>query len=75
MITASENITSQASPEVIAALQQIAESEGRQLETVLDEALREYIERKAKPLPRRHVIDAFSESLEEFDVLYRELAK
>jgi predicted transcriptional regulator len=75
MITNGENILSQASPEVINLLQQIAESEGRQLQTVLDEALREYIERKAKSQTRLHVIEAFSESVGEFDTLYRELAK
>lgn len=75
MPTSIEKITSQASPEMVEALQHIAESEGRQLKIVIDEALREYIERKTKPLPRRHVMDAFSESLTEFDSLYRELAK
>ena len=75
MLTTGENFTSQSSSEIIRALQQIAESEGRQLQTVLDEALQEYIERKTKSQPRRKVIDAFSESLNEFDSLYRELAK
>jgi hypothetical protein len=42
---------------------------------VLDEAMREYIERKKNGRPRRHVIDAFAPSLDEFDKLYRELAK
>jgi hypothetical protein len=75
MITTGENITSQSSPEIIKKLQQIAESEGRQLQTVLDEALQEYIERKTKTQPRRLVMDAFSESLDEFGSLYQELAK
>lgn len=70
-----EKFSSQAAPEVLAALRQIAESEGRQFQAVLDEALREYIERKEKGRPRRHVIDAFAQSVGEFDSLYRELAK
>lgn len=70
-----EKFSSQATPEVLAALRQIAESEGRQFQAVLDEALREYIERKEKGRPRRHVIDAFAQSVGEFDSLYRELAK
>lgn len=70
-----EKFSSQAAPEVLAALRQIAESEGRQFQAVLDEALREYIERKQQGRPRRYVIDAFAESLREFDSLYRELAK
>lgn len=70
-----EKFSSQASPEVLAALRNIAESEGRQFQAVLDEALREYIEQKAKGRPRRHVMEAFADSLSEFDDLYRELAK
>lgn len=70
-----EKFSSQATPEVLSALRQIADSEGRQFQSVLDEALREYIERKQKGLPRRHVMDAFADSLGEFDSLYRELAK
>ena len=40
-----EKFSSQASPEVLAALRQIAESQGRQFQAVLDEALRDYIDR------------------------------
>lgn len=39
--TTREKFSSQASPEVLAALRQIAESEGRQFQVVLDEALRD----------------------------------
>lgn len=70
-----EKFSSQATPEVLAALRQIAESQGRQFQAVLDEALREYIDRQQKERPRRHVMTAFANSLEEFDSLYRELAK
>lgn len=70
-----EKFSSQASPEVLAALRQIAELEGRQFQAVLDEALRDYIERKEKSRPRRHVMEAFAESVNEFESLYRELAK
>ena len=70
-----ENISSQIGAEVLAALHRIAESEGRQFQAVLDEALREYIERKEKGYPRQQVTAAFEDSMREFDVLYRELAK
>lgn len=70
-----EKFSSQAAPEVLAALRQIAESEGRQFQAILDEALREYIERKEKGRPRSHVMEAFAQSVSEFDSLYRELAK
>jgi hypothetical protein len=73
--TARAKFSSQTEPEVLNALQKIAESEGRSMQAVFDEALREYIERKEKGLPRHHTLDAFSQSLKEFDQLYRELAK
>lgn len=73
--TAREKFSSQAAPEVLAALRRIAEAEGRQFQAVLDEALRDYIDRHQNERPRRHVLAAFADSVREFDDLYRELAK
>ncbi len=73
--TAREKFSSQAAPEVLSALRKIAEYEGRPIQEILDEALREYIERKEKGQPHRQAMDAFAQSLNEFDQLYRELAK
>jgi hypothetical protein len=70
-----EKFSSQAAPEVLAELRRIAASEGRQFQAVLDEAMRDYIDRHQHGRPRRHVLAAFAESVEEFDELYRELAK
>ena len=72
---AREKFSSQAAPDVLAALRHIAESQGRQFQAVLDDALRDYIDRHQKERPRRHVMTAFASSLEEFDSLYRDLAK
>ena len=73
--TTREKFSSQAAPEVLTALRKIAESEGRPIQEIFDEALREYIERKETGQPRRQTMDAFAQSLSEFDQLYRELAK
>ncbi len=73
--TAKEKFSSQAAPEVLAALRQIAQQQGRQFQSVLDDALRDYIERQQKERPRQQVLASFAASLEEFDSLYRELAK
>ena len=70
-----EKFSSQAAPEVLTAIRQIAERQGRQFQTVLDEALRDYIDRQQQQHVRRHVMTAFAASLDEFDDLYRELAK
>ena len=70
-----EKFSSQAAPEVLAALRLIAEAQGRQFQAVLDDALRDYIDRQQKERPRRHVMTSFASSLDEFDRLYRDLAK
>ena len=70
-----EKFSSQAAPEVLAALRQLAEAQGRQFQVVLDEAMRDYLDRHQTERPRKHVMGSFASSLEEFDRLYRELAK
>ncbi len=80
MQTASEHnrkvkFATQADPEVLAALRQMAGSEGRQLQSLVDEALREYIERKQGNAPRKHVLQALRASMTQFDDLYLELSK
>ena len=67
--------SSQAEPEVLDELQEIAAREGRQLQAVLGDAMREYLAHKRQQAPRRNVLEAFQESLEERDELYRSLAK
>jgi hypothetical protein len=67
--------SSQAEPEVLDGLQEIAAREGRQLQAVLGDAMREYLARQRQQAPRRKVLEAFQESLEERDELYRSLAK
>ena len=67
--------SSQAEPEVLDALQEIAAREGRQLQAVLGDAMREYLAHKRQQAPRRNVLEAFQESLKERDELYRWLAK
>ena len=67
--------SSQAEPEILEAMQAIADREGRQLQAVLGDAMREYLARKQQQAPRRSVLEAFKQSLSERDELYRSLAK
>jgi hypothetical protein len=67
--------SSQAEPEVLDALQAIADREGRQLQAVIGDAMRDYLARKQHQPPRRNVLEAFQKSLKERDELYRKLAK
>ena len=79
MPTASEpkkvKFATQADPEVLAALRHIAGEEGRQLQALVDEALRDYIEQKRGNGPSRRVMQALYASMEQYDALYRELAR
>lgn len=65
----------QADPEVLETLRGMAASEGRQIQALVDEALRDYIERRQGEKPRQHVMQAFRNSLARYDSLYRELSK
>ena len=67
--------SSQADPEVLEGLQEIAAREGRQFQAVLGDAMREYLARKLQQTPRRNVLEAFDTSLKERNKLYRSLAK
>ena len=67
--------SSQADPDVLKAMQAIADREGRHLQAVIGDALREYLARKQQQAPRRRVLEAFQKSLKERDELYRKLAK
>ena len=74
-MSALRKFSSQAEPEVLEGLQEIAAREGRQFQAVLGDAMREYLTRKRQQAPRRNVLEAFQESLKERDELYRSLAK
>lgn len=65
----------QADPELLTILRKIAGEEGRQLQSLVDEALREYVERKQGKTPRKHVMQALQASMGQFDDLYRELSR
>jgi len=67
--------SSQANPEVLNTLRQIADIEGRKFHAVLDEAFRDYLNKKGASTPNRQVMASFAQSLHEFEDLYKELAK
>ena len=67
--------SSQADPDVLEAMKAIANRDGRQLQAVIGDAMREYLARRQQPAPRRNVLEAFQKSLKERDELYRKLAK
>ena len=70
-----QKFATQADPEVLKEVRAIAAREGKQLQGVVDEALRDLIEKRKNGAPRPAVLTALGESLAEYDVLYKVLAK
>mgnify|MGYP003350381871 CR=1 FL=1 len=67
--------SSQANPEILDILHQIADTEGRKFHAVLDEAFRDYLNKKGVLINKHKVMTHFAQSLQEFEELYKELAK
>ncbi len=67
--------SSQLDPALIEGLKRQARRDGKLLQALLDEAVREYLDRRRTDGPRRHVMVALAQSIAEFERLYRELSK
>ncbi len=75
MAVAYQKFATQADPQVLEEVRSIAAREGKQLQAVIDEALRDFIDKRKRGKPRPEVLTALGESLAEYEALYRELAK
>ena len=64
MTTRREKFSSQADPELLATLREIAKTDGRQFQAVLEDAIRDYIESRAQEKPRASVMAHFHSSVE-----------
>lgn len=67
--------SSQANPEVLNTMHEIARAEGRKFYALLDEAFRDYLLKKGAVAPSQKAMTHFAQSLHEFDMLYQALAK
>lgn len=70
-----QKFASQADTELLAAMRSLAKQEGKQFQALLDEAMRDFLEKKTGNKPRAQVMQALAESVADFDALYKELAK
>ena len=64
MVVAREKFSSQASPDLLEGMRQIAHQEGRQFQVVLEDAMSAYIESKANGRVRPDTMAHFHASLE-----------
>lgn len=74
-MTQRKKFASQAPPALLREVHAIADEEGRQLQAVIEEALREYVERKRGERPRESVLAHLQASVEQHRDLYRRLAE
>lgn len=75
MSTSRDKFSSQMDPTILAAARKAASDQGRQFQSILEDALEQYLERNQSVRPRTHVLETFGVSLQEFDELYAHLAK
>jgi predicted transcriptional regulator len=70
-----EKFATQVDAEILRAVREIARSEGRQLQALVDEALSDLVEKRKAERPRGHVMAAYQASHGKFAALYKKLAE
>ena len=70
-----EKFATQVNSEILAEVRNLAQSEGRQLQALVDEAFADLIEKRKQTRPRAHVMAAYQASHERFGSLYKKLAE
>jgi len=70
-----EKFATQVNSEVLSAVRELAEQEGRQIQALVDEALVDLIEKRKKAAPRAHVMGAYLASHQKYASLYKKLAE
>lgn len=70
-----EKFATQVDSEILSTVRGLAQSEGRQIQALIDEALADLVEKRKQCLPRAHVMAAYQESHERFAPLYKKLAQ
>ena len=70
-----EKFATQVNAEILSAVRELAQSEGRQLQALVEEALADLLEKRRQGRPRAHVLAAYQGSLERYAPLYKKLAE
>jgi len=70
-----EKFATQVNSEILRTVRHIAQTEGRQLQALIDEALADLIEKKKQSRPRANIMAAYQSSHEKFAPLYKKLAE
>lgn len=75
MSTAREKFATQVDSALLDSVRKLAKSEGRQIQAVVEEALRAHVAAKNGTSGREHVMAAYLQSTERFSGLYKKLAE
>ena len=70
-----EKFATQINADVLVQVRELAKSEGRQIQTLVDEALFDLVEKYRKSRPRSHVMAVYQASHGCYSDLYEKLAK
>ena len=70
-----EKFATQVNAEILSAVRTLADTEGRQLQVLVEEALADLLEKRKKATPRAHVMGAYLASHEKYGPLYKKLAQ
>ena len=75
MVQTREKFATQVNSQILSTVRTIAQTEGRQLQSLVDEALADLIEKHQNAKPRPHVMGAYLASHEKYGSLYKKLAE
>lgn len=70
-----EKFATQVDSQLLTAVRDLAQTEGRQIQALMDEALADLIEKHKQTKPRAHVMGAYLASHERYAPLYKKLAE
>ena len=70
-----DSFVSQLPPAMLESMKSIAREEGKQLQSLFEEAVTLYLQHRSYSCQRTHVFDALEKSIAEHDELYRKLAQ
>ena len=70
-----EKFATQVDPDILARVRELARDEGRQVQTLVEEALADLVEKRRQGKPRPNVMAVYQGSHGKFGSLYEKLAK
>lgn len=75
MSAAREKFATQVDSALLGSVRDLAKAEGRQIQAVVEDALRAHVEARTGRQGREHVMAAYLESTERYSGLYQKLAQ